>query len=175
MSNLSDFVPNTGGSDQELVIVQQSEAQTATENQTVFNLQNITYRTGYDDLQFLINGIAQVPESSSYTENSTTRITTSSGLTAGDRVVFSVTRTAEGESGLQRLIELQTATAGQTLFYLTNIQYRLGYQDLTIEINGVTQEQSPVAYTESSNSNQVTFLNGLDAGDRLCFSILRII
>ncbi len=173
MSNLSDFVPS-GGSSKPIVIVQLSEAPTATASQTVFNLQNIAYRTGYEDLQLFINGTAQEPSASVYTENSTTRITTSAGLSAGDRIVFNVIRSQESETSFRWLTELQTATAGQTRFDLSEIQYTLGYQDLTIEINGVTQERSPTVYAESSSGNQVTFLSPLQAGDRLCFSIIRM-
>ncbi len=158
MSNLSDFVPS-GGSSKPIVIVQPSEAQTATANQSVFNLQTITYRMGYEDLQFFINGTAQEPNASVYTENSPTRITTSAGLIAGDRVVFNVIRSQESETSFRRLTELQTATEEQTRFNLTEIQYTLGYQDLTIEINSVTQERSPTVYAESSNGNQITFLS----------------
>ncbi len=48
---------------------------------------------------------------------------------------------------------------GFTAILLTEIQYTLGYQDLTIEINSVTQERSPTVYAESSNGNQITFLS----------------
>ena len=58
--------------------------------------------------------------------------------------------------------ELFTATAGQTLFTLTEGTYQVGKSRLTICVNGA--QQPSTAYTETSSSS-FTFDNGLSAGD----------
>ncbi len=57
--------------------------------------------------------------------------------------------------------ETFTATAGQTVFTLTN-SYTVGINSLNVYINGVHQQ--PDAYTET-DATTITFSAGLDAGD----------
>lgn len=64
------------------------EEQTATASQTVFNLALISYTVGTSTIRIYINGVRQYP--SSYSETTTTRITFSSGLEVGDKVLFEV-------------------------------------------------------------------------------------
>jgi len=63
------------------------EEQTATDGQTLFNL-STAYTPGLNALQIHINGVNQ--SSSSYTETSSTSITFSAGLDAGDVVTFQI-------------------------------------------------------------------------------------
>ena len=63
-----------------------TEAQTATEGQTVFTLATFTYELSVGSLAVYINGVRQAP--SAYSETSTTVVTFSEGLNAGDGVVF---------------------------------------------------------------------------------------
>jgi hypothetical protein len=58
--------------------------------------------------------------------------------------------------------ELFTATAGQTLFTLTEGTYQVGKSRLTVCVNGA--QQPSTAYTETSPSS-FTFDSGLSAGD----------
>ena len=58
--------------------------------------------------------------------------------------------------------ELFTATAGQTLFTLTEGTYQVGKSRLTVCVNGA--QQPSTAYTETSSSS-FTFDSGLSAGD----------
>ncbi len=63
------------------------ESQTATASQTVFNLTN-TYQVGTNSINIYINGVRQF--SSAYAETTNQRITFTSGLTAGDVVLFEI-------------------------------------------------------------------------------------
>jgi hypothetical protein len=61
--------------------------------------------------------------------------------------------------------EIQTATAGQTVFTLTTTQYQPGSNTLSVFVDGVNQygPGAQYAYTETS-STVVTFTNGLHVG-----------
>lgn len=61
--------------------------------------------------------------------------------------------------------EIQTATAGQTVFTLTTTQYQPGTNTLSVFVDGVNQygPGAQYAYTETS-STVVTFTNGLHVG-----------
>jgi hypothetical protein len=67
--------------------------------------------------------------------------------------------------------EIQTATAGQTLFTLTTMQYQPDTNNLSVFVDGVNQygPGAQYAYVESS-SNTVTFENGLHVGALVKFT-----
>jgi hypothetical protein len=67
--------------------------------------------------------------------------------------------------------EIQTATAGQTVFTLTTMQYQPGTNSLTVYVDGVNQygPGGLFAYTET-NSTTVTFTNGLHVGAEVKFT-----
>jgi hypothetical protein len=61
--------------------------------------------------------------------------------------------------------EIQTATAGQTVFTLTTMSYQPGTNSLSVFVDGVNQygPGAQYAYTETDD-NTVTFTNGLHVG-----------
>lgn len=67
--------------------------------------------------------------------------------------------------------EIQTATAGQTVFTLTTMQYQPGTNSLSVFVDGVNQygPGSMYAYQET-NSNTVTFSSGLHVGAEVKFT-----
>ena len=67
--------------------------------------------------------------------------------------------------------EIQTATAGQTVFTLTTTQYQPGTNTLSVFVDGVNQygPGAQYAYTETS-STVVTFTNGLHVGASVKFT-----
>lgn len=79
----------------------QTENQVATAGQTAFTLTN-SYTPGNGSLSVYVNGV-RMTASYDYTENNSTLVTFTSGLTAGDRVLFvtgmEVTTGAEGPPG----------------------------------------------------------------------------
>ena len=97
MSALSDLLPVLPGSDDGMPVVINtlSEIKSASQGQTVFDLSQVNYRQGYQDLTVVINGITQARSASRYTENSGSRVTLASGLNSGDEVSFIVLRMAE--------------------------------------------------------------------------------
>lgn len=97
MSALSDLLPALPGSNDGLPVVINtlSEIQSANQGQTVFDLSQVNYRQGYQDLTVVINGITQARSANRYTENSGSRVTLASGLNSGDEVSFIVLRMAE--------------------------------------------------------------------------------
>ncbi len=67
--------------------------------------------------------------------------------------------------------EIQTATAGQTVFTLTSTQYQPGTNSLSVFVDGVNQYGSGAqyAYVETS-STVVTFVSGLHVGASVKFT-----
>jgi hypothetical protein len=67
--------------------------------------------------------------------------------------------------------EIQTATAGQTVFNLANISYQPGTNSLSVFVDGVNQygPGAQYAYLET-DSDTVTFLNGLHVGAEVKFT-----
>jgi hypothetical protein len=67
--------------------------------------------------------------------------------------------------------EIQTATAGQTVFNLTTTQYQPGTNSLTVYVDGVNQygPGAQYAYLET-DSDTVTFVSGLHVGASVKFT-----
>ena len=67
--------------------------------------------------------------------------------------------------------EIQTATAGQTVFNLVDIQYQPGTNSLSVYVDGVNQygPGAQYAYTET-DSDTVTFVSGLHVGASVKFT-----
>jgi len=67
--------------------------------------------------------------------------------------------------------EIQTATAGQTVFNLTTMQYQPGTNGLSVFVDGVNQygPGAQYAYLET-DSDTVTFLSGLHVGAEVKFT-----
>jgi hypothetical protein len=67
--------------------------------------------------------------------------------------------------------EIQTATAGQTVFNLTTTQYQPGTNSLSVFVDGVNQygPGAQYAYLET-DSNTVTFVSGLHVGASVKFT-----
>ena len=177
MSMLSDLLPTLPGSGGTgpVTVNTLSEIQSASEGQTVFDLDQVNYRPGYDDLLLHINGITQAMNSSVYTETSSQRVTLKAPLNRQDQISFSILRAEEENASFRYYTERQTATAGQKAFELLQIKYRFGYQDLTVIINGVTQARSANNYTETSSGTRLILASGLNAGDEVCFVIVRLL
>jgi hypothetical protein len=71
--------------------------------------------------------------------------------------------------------EIQTATAGQTVFTLTTMQYQPGTNSLSVFVDGVNQygPGAQYAYVETSGT-VVTFVNGLHVGASVKFTTATI-
>ena len=67
--------------------------------------------------------------------------------------------------------EIQTATAGQTVFNLTTMQYQPGTNNLAVYVDGVNQygPGAQYAYVET-DSDTVTFVSGLHVGASVKFT-----
>jgi hypothetical protein len=71
--------------------------------------------------------------------------------------------------------EIQTATAGQTVFTLTTMQYQPGTNNLSVFVDGVNQygPGAQYAYVETSDT-VVTFTNGLHVGAEVKFTTAQL-
>lgn len=71
--------------------------------------------------------------------------------------------------------EIQTATANQTVFTLTTMEYQPGTGNLSVFVDGVNQygPGAQYAYTET-DSNTVTFVSGLHVGASVKFTTTEI-
>ena len=67
--------------------------------------------------------------------------------------------------------EIQTATAGQTVFNLTTMQYQVGTNSLSVYVDGVNQygPGAQYAYLET-DTDTVTFVSGLHVGASVKFT-----
>lgn len=67
--------------------------------------------------------------------------------------------------------EIQTATAGQTVFNLTTMQYQPGTNSLTVYVDGVNQYGPGALYAYlETDSDTVTFVSGLHVGASVKFT-----
>jgi hypothetical protein len=67
--------------------------------------------------------------------------------------------------------EIQTATAGQTVFTLTTMQYEPGVNSLSVFVDGVNQYGSGAQYAfVETDSTTVTFVSGLHVGASVKFT-----
>lgn len=71
--------------------------------------------------------------------------------------------------------EIQTATAGQTVFNLATLQYQPGTNSLSVFVDGVNQygPGAQYAYLET-DADTVTFVNGLHVGAQVKFTTSQI-
>jgi hypothetical protein len=83
-----------------------------------------------------------------------------------------VDATILGTTGQAAEVEVQTATASQTVFTLTDISYTPGINNLAVFVNGL--RQAPNDYTET-DATTVTFTSGLSAGDEVIFVTATIV
>lgn len=66
--------------------------------------------------------------------------------------------------------EVQTATAGQTVFNLTTIVYAPNTNSLSVFVDGVNQYEGNIYSFVETNSTTVTFTSGLQAGSLVKFT-----
>ena len=71
--------------------------------------------------------------------------------------------------------EIQTATAGQTVFTLTTMAYLPGTNSLSVFVDGVNQYGPGASYAyEETNNTTVTFASGLHVGAQVKFSTTQL-
>ena len=71
--------------------------------------------------------------------------------------------------------EIQTATAGQTVFNLTTMNYLVGTNSLSVFVDGVNQYGPGAQYAyEETDSSTVTFASGLHVGAEVKFTSSQI-
>jgi hypothetical protein len=71
--------------------------------------------------------------------------------------------------------EIQTATAGQTVFTLTEMQYQVGTNSLSVFVDGVNQYGPGAQYAfVETDSTTVTFVSGLHVGASVKFTTTQI-
>lgn len=71
--------------------------------------------------------------------------------------------------------EIQTATAGQTVFNLTTMNYLVGTNSLSVFVDGVNQYGPGAQYAyEETDSSTVTFASGLHVGAEVKFTSTQI-
>lgn len=66
--------------------------------------------------------------------------------------------------------EIQTATAGQTVFTLTTMEYQPGTNNLLVFVDGVNQYEGGSYSFVETNSTTVTFVSGLHVGAEVKFT-----
>ena len=135
--------------------------------QTEFYITAFTYTTGTGSILVFINGNLQVVNKD-YLEDSTSSFQLLEGVALGEVVTVLgipqfVTGTTTGTSVPTFLPETYTATAGQTVFNLTN-SYVPGSHNLAVYVDGLFVTD----YMETG-TKQVTFTTGLIAGQQVNF------
>jgi len=143
------------------------ELQVATAGQTIFNLSTINYPPNSNSIQVYRNGLLLL--SSDYTETSATQVVLSTGVDAGDQMLFAaaVVAVAPNPTSASFLSQVLTATAGQTVFNLTTMTYSNGTGALIVFRNGMAL-LSGTDFTESTPT-RVTLTTGAALNDQLLF------
>ena len=129
---------------------------TAVANQELFTLTENTYEPGSDTLEVFRDGVHQWT-TSGYAETSASSFTVVGACDAGTDIVAVITKTGE------RHVEKFTATAGQTLFRLTN-SYERGLNLLEVYVDNVRQwTGTNGGFTETSDTS-FTLSTACEAG-----------
>jgi hypothetical protein len=81
---------------------------------------------------------------------------------------YTTSLSAIAQGAVATTYEVQTATAGQTSFILTSVNYTVGVNNISVYVNGALID--PDLITETS-STVVTLDEGLNAGDRVVFIV----
>jgi hypothetical protein len=141
--------------------------------QTVFNLTTITYSPGTDNLAVYRNGL-RLLLGQDYTETNSNTVTLTSGVDAGDQLLFESGRIiSEDISAIAVSVERQTANAQQTVFTLLSITYFPGNNSLAVYRNGLKLSLG-LDYAET-NSATVTLTDAVAAGDQLTFEAGKLV
>ncbi len=138
----------------------------STAGQTAFSLP-WTYVPGNNSLAVFVNGVKQLP--TSYTETNSSTVTMSSGLTAGDEVMFAEFIFGGGLNGssLNGIsvvnVSSQVAPGGTAVFTVPS--YTVGFNTLFIWVNGIKQIAGASQSYVETNATTITFNQNLSAGD----------
>ena len=100
MSKLSDFIQTGSGGDGGEIIPPHyvSELHIAKAGQQTFNLLN-HYTPGYSNLNVLINGVKQTPNTATYEETNSKVVTFTEGTEANDAVLFQILKGSGKNAG----------------------------------------------------------------------------
>ena len=147
----------------------QSEVQTATQGQTVFNLTTIQYIPGVNNLAVYINGSKQITPTN-YTETSSTTVTFVSGLNVGDVVQFSTATPVAASVSIAANISYNEGDTGAVDRSVeSRLQERVSVLDFGADPTGTTS--STTAIQEALNTGRsVYFPNGTYLTGELTFS-----
>lgn len=136
------------------------EVQTATAGQTVFNLTQITYAAGANNLQVFVDGVNQY-EGSSYTETDNNTVTFSQGLHEGALVKFSTVQTQTSEVASAGAVTFLQAGTGAVP---TNVQAKLretvSVKDFGAVGDGVTDDTAAIQAAIDSGAKSILFPSG---------------
>jgi len=120
------------------------ETQVATSGQTVFNLNTLVYKPGINNLSVYVDGVYQNP--STYTENTTSRITFSTGLHVGAIVDF-VALSVNDLSGTTDATSVTYTPAGSgavTTTVANKLKQTVSVKDFGAVGNGATNDTAAI-------------------------------
>lgn len=138
-------------------------------NQSTFTLTNFTYVLGTNSISVYLNGVMQ-RSGIDYSESSDSTITfLSHTFVAGDvvSIVGQTSVTSGSANPFGTSIQSFIATAGQTTFHITHINYIPNNGSLRVYINGLLQEAGD-SYKEVNGN--IVFSEGLEVGDEVLAS-----
>lgn len=120
-----------------------TESQVATAGQTVFNLASVIYVPGANAMAVYVNGLRMV-SGADYLETTTTRVTFTSGLAAGDEVLFVAGRTLNDAVGAESVSFLQAGTGAVARTAQAKMREVVSVKDFGAVGDGVTDDTAAI-------------------------------
>lgn len=132
----------------------EEEVITATSSQTIFNLSDITYTPGTNNLSVFVDGINQIVDVD-YTETNSTTVTFLSGVTGGLLVKFTTAIPVSGTSTNASVVSYTPAGANAVV---TNVQAKLRERISVKDFGAVGND---VADDTTSIQNAIDYANSI--------------
>jgi hypothetical protein len=139
----AEILVRYGQAAQQVQTTYSTENQTATEGQTTFTLRGAVYTPGSNSLLVFVNGL-HMTAGTDYTEVGVTQVTFTSGLSAGDEVVFICGQTLNNGQGASNINFLALGTGAQSRTVQSKLRDVVSVKDFGAVGNGIANDAGAI-------------------------------